>query len=635
MLAGRFWFLSLPKEEKVRLKELSRLCRGDILKMTTLARSGHPGGSMSSVDIYLVIWSYARVSPSLVENPNRDRVVVSHGHTSPGVYSVLGRLGFFEIDEAIAGFRHSGSIFEGHVTRGIPGVEWTTGNLGQGLSAAVGMALAARVTKRDYHVFALMSDAEQAKGQVAEARRVAIKYGLDNVTVVVDYNDAQISGKASDIMPVRIKEEYEAAGWRVLEADGHDHANLYAKIEEAIEDEVPTCVLAHTLIGKGVSFMENEVKYHGAPLKLEEYKKAMRELGLDPDLSKYQKERAKLPISHKRLVPKNEPLVVEPGAPRIYGPGTKIDNRSAMGQAVADIVLANPDKPVYGVDCDLAGSVKLNILQKAMSERVIEMGVQEHNTATIAGAMSVCGVLTFFADFGVFGVDETYNQQRLNDINHTNLKLLITHNGTDVGEDGKTHHCIDYVGVLSNLFGWKLIVPADPNQTDRVVRYVATHEGNYAVAVGRSKLEVILNEEGNPFFGEDYIFEYGKVDVLREGEGPVVLAYGQLMHKAVKVADELKAEGIDVAVLNVSCPIHLDVKALKKWVDGRKVIVYEDHNKHTGLYAIFARLCLKHGLKPEEVRSLGLENYVLSGSAPMVAKISGISEENLRSMLLT
>lgn len=632
-MAKRFPLPNLPESERARLEKLAKQCRGDILKMTTLAKSGHPGGSMSSIDIYLVVWSYANVSPELAKDPNRDRIVVSHGHTSPGVYSVLARLGFFDVDDVIVGFRHSGSIFEGHITRGIPGVEWTTGNLGQGLSAAVGMALAGCVTNRDYHVFALMSDAEQAKGQVAEARRVAVKYNLDNVTVVVDYNDAQISGKASDIMPVRIKEEYEAAGWKVLEADGHDHADLYAKIKEAVEDGKPTCVLAHTVIGKGVSFMENEVKYHGAPLKPEEYEKAMEELGLDPDLSKYQEERSKLPVSHERPVPENEVVEVSVGTPRTYGPDITTDNRSAMGQAVADIATSNSDKPVYGVDCDLVGSVKLNILQKSMPDRVIEIGVQEHNAATIAGAMSTCGVLTFFADFGVFGVDETYNQQRLNDINHTNLKLLITHNGTDVGEDGKTHHCIDYVGALANLYGWKLIVPADPNQTDRAVRYVATHEGNYAIAVGRSKLGVILDEKGRPFFGEGYVFEYGKVDVLREGSGPVILTYGQLAHKAVKVADELKTEGIDAAVLNVSCPIHPDVEALKKWVDGRKVIVYEDHNKYTGLYAILARICLEHGLRPKELISLGIGDYALSGNASLVAKASGISKEDLKKAL--
>jgi len=192
----RFPFSNLPENEVSRLKELGKICRGDILKMTYIANSGHPGGSMSSVDIYLTLYSYANISPNNVDDPSRDKFVISHGHTSPGVYAVLGRLGFIDIEEVLAGFRHPATIFEGHVTREIPGVDWSTGNLGQGLSAGLGLALASRYTGKDYHVFVVMSDAEQAKGQVAEARKLAKKYGVTNLTVIIDYNDAQISGKA-------------------------------------------------------------------------------------------------------------------------------------------------------------------------------------------------------------------------------------------------------------------------------------------------------------------------------------------------------------------------------------------------------------------------------------------------------
>ncbi|HPP13102.1 MAG TPA: transketolase, partial [bacterium] len=170
----RFPWKELPEEELNRLNELSRLCKGDILTMTTLAGSGHPGGSMSSLDIYLAVYSYARIAPSLVDDPTRDRIVVSHGHTSPGVYSVLGRLGFFPLDAAVATFRQAGSIFDGHVVRKVPGVEWGTGNLGQGLSAGCGFALSARIHNRDSYTVVLMSDGEQTKGQVGEARRFAV-----------------------------------------------------------------------------------------------------------------------------------------------------------------------------------------------------------------------------------------------------------------------------------------------------------------------------------------------------------------------------------------------------------------------------------------------------------------------------
>ena len=192
MAGKRFEAERLDQESLKKLSELARRSRGDILKMTTLAASGHPGGSMSSIDFYLVLYSYANVHPQSSSDPNRDRIVISHGHTSPGVYAALGRLGFFPLDAGLATFRKAGSPFEGHVEKEIPGVEWNTGNLGQGLSAGCGFALGAKMLKKDLHVFVTMGCGEQQKGQISEARRFAIKYGLSDLTVIVDFNCRQI-----------------------------------------------------------------------------------------------------------------------------------------------------------------------------------------------------------------------------------------------------------------------------------------------------------------------------------------------------------------------------------------------------------------------------------------------------------
>jgi len=190
----RFCVERLDETALKRLNELGRLARGDILKMTTLAGSGHPGGSMSSIDFYLILYSVPISTRQSSSDPNRDRIVISHGHTSPGVYAALGRTGFFPIEAAIVNFRKGGTAFEGHVEKKIPGVEWNTGNLGQGLSAGCGLALGAKILKKDFHVFVTMGCGEQQKGQISEARRFALKYGLDNLTVIIDYNSRQISG---------------------------------------------------------------------------------------------------------------------------------------------------------------------------------------------------------------------------------------------------------------------------------------------------------------------------------------------------------------------------------------------------------------------------------------------------------
>jgi len=279
MVGRGFSTPSLDAKTIAELEERARLARGAILTMTTLAGSGHPGGSMSSLEIYLVLWAFASVDPRDPGRPDRDRIVVSHGHTSPGVYAVLGQEGFFDLDDAIAHFRQAGSPFEGHVERSVPGVEWGTGNLGQGLSAGVGFALASRITGLGWRTFVAMSDGEQHKGQVAEARRLAAKEGLADITAVVDLNGIQISGRTADVMPVDVAKDFAADGWGVIEVDGHDLAAVYEAVAAAVaERDRPVAVIAHTVIGKGVSFMEGDAGWHGKAPSAEETKTALAEL---------------------------------------------------------------------------------------------------------------------------------------------------------------------------------------------------------------------------------------------------------------------------------------------------------------------------------------------------------------------
>jgi len=632
---ARFVKEKLESSDIERLKELEKLARGDILKMTTLARSGHPGGALSSLDIFLVLYSFANVNPKNPADPDRDRIVVSHGHTSAGVYAVLGRLGFFDIDEAIAGFRKAGTLFEGHVERKVPGVEWDTGNLGQGLSAGCGFALASRLLSKDFHVFVAMSDAEQAKGQVAEARRFARKYGLNNITVVIDYNRKQISGNTFDIMPVNIKENYLSDGWEVIEVNGHDFQELYLSIRNSLSLDSPVAILAYTTIGKGISFMEGKEKYHGKPLTEDELEKALEELGLSSDLDRYRELREKVKPTERISV--QYEINIDPGTPRVYTSEDRLDNRSAFGNALADIGRANVGvegrTPIAVFDCDLASSVKVDSFAREFPENFFEAGVQEHNTATVAGALSSQGVLAVWGDFGVFNIDETYNQQRLNDINMTNLKVASTHLGIDVGEDGKTHHCIDYVGVLRNLYGFRLIVPADPNQTDRATRYILSQSGNYALGVGRSKTPVITREDGSPFFDADYRFEYGRADILRKGDKGALIVYGQTAWRGVKVWEILRERGVTIMVVNMASVLDPDVDVLKKAAETGYIAVYEDHNVKSGLGSIIADVLMEKGWTAK-FRKFGLASYAPSGKAEDLFEFMGLSPERVAEEIL-
>ena len=620
------------KDSLQKLSEMARLARGDILKMTTLAGSGHPGGSMSSIDFYLVLYSYANVDPRSPSDPNRDRIVISHGHTSPGVYAALGRVGFFPIEAAIATFRKAGSPFEGHVEKGIPGVEWNTGNLGQGLSAGCGFALGAKILKKEFHVFVAMGCGEQQKGQISEARRFAVKYDLDNLTAIIDYNCRQISGVTQEIMPQDAVRNFESDGWRVIEADGHQIQEIYTGFRQAALSKHPTLILARTTMGKGVSFMEGKEEFHGRALTLEEYKKAIQELGVEDDLDRYRRIQdwgTPSFAGRKYLVPSPS---IQIGSPKDYEKDQKLDNRSAFGNALVDIakasLQADSPLPMAVFDCDLASSVKTAAFAKQFPDHFFQGGIQEHNTATVAGAISTLGLLAFFADFGVFGVDETYNQHRLNDINETNLKLICTHNGLDVGEDGKTHQCIDYVGVTQNLFGYKVIVPADPNQTDRVTRYVAKTHGNFAVIMGRSSIPILLTEKGAPLFGHPYEFQYGCADLVRDGKDAAILTMGGMVYKADQAWQKLSQRGVAVQVLNIPCPSDLDSEAILEAAKTGILITYEDHHIQTGLGSLIANFIAEHGLRVR-FRKLGIRQYGSSGKPDELYRSQGLDVESL------
>ena len=621
--------VALADADARALAESARRSRGHVLTATTLAASGHPGGSMSSMEIYTLLYSRASLRPDEPRWSDRDRIVISHGHTSPGAYAALAAAGFFSAEQFTAHFRQAGSVFEGHVERSVPGIEWSSGNLGQGLSAGLGMALCARLTGSHWHTFVVMSDGEQQKGQVGEARRLAVKEGLANLTAIVDWNGIQISGHTSEVMPVPIPADWAADGWHVIECDGHDFFALQGAIAEALATPAPTAILARTLIGKGVSFMEDVAEYHGRGLTAEEYQRAMAELGLPVTELDDARRRRTEPCTVEPMDHETPAVALDPGVARTYEPGMKADCRGAWGAVLVDVARANASLPMAVFDCDLATSVKTEGFAAERPRGFIECGVGEHNAATASGALStVPGVLSTWADFGVFGLDEVYNQQRLNDINGAALKLGLTHCGLDVGEDGKTHQCIDYISALRNFFGWRVIVPADANQTDRAVRAALAMAGNVAIAMGRSKLAVILGPDGELLFAGDYDFSYGEVVWAREGADGCILTLGTVAGAAVAAADALAAEGIDIEVGIVACPLDLDDAAIKYAAEAPLLVTVEDHHVDTGLGASVALQLAGAGVSARLVR-IGVESYQSSGASSELLARAGLDSAGI------
>ncbi len=614
------------KRQLAELFELSRLCRGDIVKMTTIAGSGHPAGSMSSIDLYLALFTFARISPSNYDDPRRDRIIVSHGHTSPALYACLARLGFVDLESVLLGFRKITSPFEGHIERNIPGAEWSSGNLGQGLSAGCGFALASRLTRSDFNTYVVMSDAEQAKGQVAEARRFARKYNLNELTVIIDYNHFQISGRTEKVMPVNIKENYLADGWQVLEVNGHNFSMLRRALRQARRDTAnPYVIIAQTTMGYGVSFMENTELYHGKAVSREESKKALKELGVEDDIDDLMTR--KPGKKSAGFACKQIPLpAMKIGTPHIYD--DKIHPREAFGNALTDITRLNPNAAMAVFDCDLADSVRISDFARVRPDGFFECGVSEHTTATIVGAASINGVLSIWADFGVFALDEVYNQLRLNDINETNVKIIATHIGYNVGPDGKTHHCIDYIGLLRNLFGFSLIIACDPNQTDHVTRYVLSQAGNHVIGLSRTKLPIIKTEDGRIFFDENYNYTYGKIDLIREGSDCAVFTFGPMLNKAIQAWETLEAKGISVRIYNISSPLGIEREIIAEAAGTRLIITYEDHISASGLGSIIGQVIAEDRLTTDFVK-IGIEHFGGSDNEEVLYKEYSLDADSL------
>lgn len=621
------------------LEAAAARARINAVTMVSLADSGHPAGSLSSMEMYLTVYGAADLTPENCSGFDRDYVSISHGHTSPAAYAALAEWGFFPALEAVAHFRQCGSPYQGHVERDVPGIDWGSGNLGQGLSAGVGFALAQKARNNGRRTYVLMGDGGQTKGQTAEARRMAVKEGLSNITALVDWNDIQISGALKTVMPADIPALWRADGWQVFECCGHSFEELYSALRQAVRSGRPAVILCRTVMGKGVAYMENTPEFHGKAPRGELYVQAMKELGGDPGLLEQARRlRESSPLPTGRTVMPSRPNL-DTGEPFTYrAADKKTDNRSAFGAALTDIGERNYKKegrsPLLVFDCDLSGSVKTSDFAARCPDWFIQAGIQEHSTATAAGAASVAGVAAVWAAFGVFGLSEVYNQQRLNDINSAGLKTFLTHVGLDVGEDGKTHQAIDYVGLLRNTFGTKLVVPCDPNQTDRATRWALAAAGCVTVAMGRSRVDVICGENGEPLFAGDYSFEYGRADLVRPGRDGSIFALGAMTAGALEAREILQKErGMEIAVWCISCPLAPDDGALQEAAALGPVLACEDHSVNSGMGSIIAARMTELGLSVP-FRAAGVHSYGLSGPSGDIIKAMGLDGRSLAGAFL-
>ncbi len=623
--------------EQVRgLREVSRLVRGDVLRMIRLAGVGYPGGCLSCVDLLVTLLASADIDPSMPDDPKRDRVILSAGHLSAALYAGLARFDYVDRDDAVSLFGKAGSVFEGSANRAVPGVEWTAGAQGTGLAAACGFAIAARLKGIKNNIFVLMSDGEQQKGHVAEARRFAKRYRLNNVTVVLDANGMLSTGRTPDLLSQSVKYEYIADGWDVIEINGHDHDEIYKAVRRAIQiQSAPVLIVARTTFGQGVSFVENDPRYHRASLSDEEFAEAMRELRMDTSLAEerdYREAFGEFDLD----IQEDEDAYEAPdvGIPVTYRAGRPVALREAFAKAVSEIMERNREEgsvPTVLLDSGVAPVLGIPEIARAHRDRFFDFGVGDEAGATIAGAMSLDGIVPVWTGWGVHSLDGAFQGLRLNDLNGTHVKLFVTHLGAAGGERGRALLCLHYVSLPDNLPGTRCVLPADANQTDRVVRYVLEQPGNWVVGLGENPVPVVTGPDGTPLFGGDYRFEYGRIDLVRPGDHGVILTSGTSLFTALCAWDVLEEKGLAPTVLHVPCPKAVDETddplLLQNLRKGR-VITYEDHDVRTGLGARVANFIATRGISCRLLK-VGVEGAGMAGETREVHRRLRLDAQSL------
>lgn len=619
------------------LQTFSKSCRRSILEMVTNAQSGHPGGSLSCIDFLAVVYSY-------IISQGGEKIVISNGHISPAVYSTLAEMGYIPKEDVVKNFRKIGSVYEGHITRHVPGIWYGTGPLGIGVSVASSFAWAEKHNGTNQKVFAMAGDGECQEGEIYETMHFARKYNLDNLILFVDYNKVQLTASIKETMNLDLVKIFTASDWNVIEVDGHDYQKMWEALGKAYANTgKPTVLIGHTIMGQGVDFMEvtgqaNKSDWHGKAPKLEQIAEPVKALALTPEeeilLADFRKNSIKwhpTPAVYPALLSETK---VKTGTPITYKKEELTDCRTAYGKALLDLAKNNPD--VVALTADLKDSVMTKFVAAEYPDRHIECGIAEQHMISASGGLSLDNFTPFCSTFGAFISSRAKDQARVNDINYANVKMVATHCGLSVGEDGPTHQAIDDMMSFLGMFNTMVVEPSDPNQTDHIIRYVASHYGNFYVRMGRHKFPVLTKTDGTPFYDANYKYEYGRSDIIREGKDITIAATGAMVNEAMKAYEILKTSNpeLSIEIVAVSSIKKFDDTLINSIKKTGKVITIEDHNVHCGLGNQLAAHLLQLGIKPNSFKSLGVTAYQLSGTSDALYHLNGLDGEGIAKTVL-
>jgi transketolase len=568
---------------------------------------------MSAADLMSVLLAkHLRYDFGNPDNPNNDHLIFSKGHASPLLYAVYKAAGAIS-DEELLSFRKFGSRLQGHPTPALPWVDVGTGSLGQGLPIATGIALAGkRLDRLPYRVWTLCGDSEMAEGSMWEAFEHAAFWKLDNLIAMIDVNRLGQRGETMHGWNLaRYVDRARAFGWNAIEVDGHDLEQIDLAYEKAVATEgVPTVIVARTVKGKGVAATENKEGFHGKAL--DDAEAAVKELGGIRDLQV------------KAAMPSNDRsphrfAAGDHGLPS-YSAGDKVATRKAYGEALAALGYVRGD--IVALDGEVGNSTFAEDFARAHPERYFEMYIAEQQLVATAVGMQVRKWVPFASTFAAF-LSRAYDFIRMAAVSQANIRLVGSHAGVSIGEDGPSQMGLEDIAAIRAVHGSTVLYPSDANQTVRLVREMADRDGIVYLRTTRQATPVI--------YGPDEPFTIGGSRVVRstESDDVAIVAAGITVHEALAAADRLQADGISARVIDLYSIKPIDSETLRAAAAATgRIVTVEDHWADGGLGDAVLQVYADTGVRPRIVM-LAVREMPTSGTPAELMRAAGIDAEHI------
>jgi transketolase len=597
-------------------RELGQQLRVDSIRCSASAKSGHPTSAMSAADLTAVLLAeYLRYDFAEPRNANNDRLVFSKGHASTLLYALYKAAGAIT-DEELMTYRQFGSRLEGHPTPILPWVDVATGSLGQGLPIGVGMALAAKRLERvPARIWVLCGDSEMAEGSMWEAFEHAGFYELDNLVAILDVNRLGQTGETMHGWDLDFYvRRAEVAGWKAIAIDGHDVEEIDRAYADAVETTGrPTAIVARTVKGKGVSFVQDQMGFHGKALDKGRVDAAIAELGGVRDIR----------VDVAKPDTEGRPREFEGGELRLprYDVGESVATRKAYGDALAAVGAARGD--VVALDGEVSNSTFSEIFRDAHPDRYFEMYIAEQQLIGAAVGLQTRGWRPFASTFAAFHT-RSYDFVRMAAISRANLRLCGSHAGVSIGEDGPSQMGLEDISAFRAVHGSTVLHPCDANQTAKLVAHMADREGIVYMRTLRPATPVLYEAD------DEFPIGGSKLVRASDEDEVAIVAAGITVHEALEAADELERDGIRARVVDAYSVKPIDAETLHAAAEatGGRLVTVEDHWPEGGLgEAVLAAFADRE--ESTRVVTLAVRDMPTSGTPEEVMDAAGITARHI------